>query len=211
MKIRNLFLVLFFIGNITIYGMDNADNNSYNCNPVKHDIRIWCSDALPLTISNCLGESLADALTGSRSDMYSTGMIGIGYRYNLGRFKAGTDLGFLRINSKHTPYGGSLPTLKEKTNHFLIIPTGEFAYYKRGIIRLYGSAGAGVMLYRSEYSPLGSKKQINDVPSRSGLSCNFAFQTNPIAIEISNQRIGGYLEAGIGYKGFCTAGLIIKL
>lgn len=211
MKIKNLFLVLFFIGNITLYGMEKGDNNYYENNTSKHDIQIWYSDALPLTISNCLGESLSDALTGSRSDMNSTGMVGIGYRYNLGRFKAGTDLGFLRMNNKHLLYGESTPSIKEQTNHFLIMPTGEFAYYKKGIVRLYGSAGAGMMLYRSEYTPLESKKQLNDIPSHSGLNCNFAFQANPIAIEIGSQRIAGFLEAGMGYKGFCTAGLIIKL
>lgn len=208
MKIRNILLTLFLIGNITLYGMNKAGNNSDES--VKHDIRIWCSDALPLTIANCLGESLSNILTGYQSDNYSTGMIGVGYRYTLSRFKVGTDLGFLRMNSKLTPYGESLPTLKEKTNHFLIIPTGEFAYYKKGILKLYGSAGAGVMLLRTEYTPLENKKQLNDMPYRSDLSCNFAFQVNPIAIEIGNQRIGGYLEAGMGYKGFCTAGVIFK-
>jgi hypothetical protein len=42
---------------------------------------------------------------------------------------------------------------------------------------------------------------------KSTLSTSFAYQINPIAIRVGNDRIGGFVEAGFGTKGFVTAGL----
>ena len=38
----------------------------------------------------------------------------------------------------------------------------------------------------------------------------FAYQVNPIALRVGNHRIGGFLEAGLGYKGFLTAGVSLR-
>ena len=45
---------------------------------------------------------------------------------------------------------------------------------------------------------------------KASLSTNFAYQVNPIALRVGNERIGGFLEAGLGHKGFLTAGVSLK-
>lgn len=37
----------------------------------------------------------------------------------------------------------------------------------------------------------------------------FIYQLNPIAVRVGNDRIGGFVEAGLGLKGFVTAGVSI--
>ena len=45
---------------------------------------------------------------------------------------------------------------------------------------------------------------------KADLSTNFAYQVNPFAIRIGNDRVGGFIETGLGYKGFLTAGVSLR-
>jgi len=51
------------------------------------------------------------------------------------------------------------------------------------------------------------KKNAN---TKAKTATDFAFQVNPIALRVGNDHIGGFLEAGLGYKGFVTAGMSLK-
>ena len=152
---------------------------------------------------------LADAVTGSkRTDENYSLVYGFGYRYSLGRFKVGTDLGFSTSNSKLALAGEQAPSLKESNVNFMILPTAEFVYYKRGLFELYGMAAAGVNLSRHKETALtdAGKK----AAKKADLSTSFAYQVNPIALRVGNDRIGGFVEAGLGNKGFLTAGVSLK-
>ena len=153
----------------------------------KHEIRLSVSDGLTQGSVDILGMGLADAVTGSkRTDENYSLVYGFGYRYSLGRFKVGTDLGFSTSNSK----------------------AAEFVYYKRGLFELYGTAAAGVNLSRHKETALtdAGKK----AAKKADLSTSFAYQVNPIALRVGNDRIGGFVEAGLGNKGFLTAGVSLK-
>ena len=159
---------------------------------------------------------LADAVTGSkRTDENYSLVYGFGYRYSSGRFKVGTDLGFSTSNSKLALAGEQAPSLKESNVNFLILPAAEFVYYKaefvyykRGLFELYGTAAAGVNLSRHKETALtdAGKK----AAKKADLSTSFAYQVNPIALRVGNDRIGGFVEAGLGNKGFLTAGVSLK-
>ena len=98
----------------------------------KHEIRLSVSDGLTQGSVDILGMGLADAVTGSkRTDENYSLVYGFGYRYSLGRFKVGTDLGFSTSNSKLALAGEQAPSLKESNVNFLILPAAEFVYYKR--------------------------------------------------------------------------------
>ena len=45
---------------------------------------------------------------------------------------------------------------------------------------------------------------------KANFSTDFAYQVNPIAVRVGNERVGGFVEAGLGNKGFLTAGLSFK-
>ena len=121
----------------------------------KHEIRLSVSDGLTQGSVDILGMGLADAVTGSkRTDENYSLVYGFGYRYSLGRFKVGTDLGFSSSNSKLALAGEQAPSLKESNVNFMILPAAEFVYYKRGLFELYGTAAAGVNLSRHKETAL---------------------------------------------------------
>ncbi|WP_042367800.1 hypothetical protein [Bacteroides neonati] len=210
MKFKLLLLLLFLaLGANTIHAQDMAKNNLIYS--PKHEIRLSISDGLTLSTSSFLGMGLADAITGtSRSDAKSSGVIGVGYRYSIDRFRVGADLGFSRISSKITYEQEKTPAVKENVLNFLILPTGEFVYYKRRLVELYGSAAVGVNMSRQTQTGMTNVGKLLIANNQSRFTTEFAFQVNPIAVRVGNDRIGGFLEAGLGYRGFITAGVSMR-
>lgn len=175
----------------------------------RHEIRLAASDGLTLGLANVFGMGLTDAVIGSkRSDEKSSLVYSLGYRYSIARFRVGADLGFAQSTGKLTLAGETAPSLKEKDLNFMLLPTVEFVYFKRGVVELYGGASAGVNLVNHTEKSLN--KTAASSAKKSDLSTNFAYQVNPIALRVGNQRIGGFLEAGLGYKGFVTAGVSLR-
>lgn len=175
----------------------------------RHEIRLSASDGLTLGLANVFGMGLSDAVTGSkRSDEKSSLVYSLGYRYSIAQFRVGADLGFVQSTSKLTLIGETAPSLKEKDLNFMLLPTVEFVYFKRGVVELYGGASAGVNLVNHTEKSLN--KTAASSAKKNDLSTNFAYQVNPIALRVGNQRIGGFLEAGLGYKGFVTAGVSLR-
>lgn len=175
----------------------------------RHEIRLSASDGLTLGLANVFGMGLSDAVTGSkRSDEKSSLVYSLGYRYSIAQFRVGADLGFVQSTSKLTLIGETAPSLKEKDLNFMLLPTVEFVYFKRGVVELYGGASAGVNLVNHTEKSLNQTATSN--AKKSDLSTTFAYQVNPIALRVGNQRIGGFLEAGLGYKGFVTAGVSLR-
>ena len=177
---------------------------SYN----SHDIRIGYSDGLTLGGASFWGMGLSDAITGTkRSDEQSTGVFGLGYRYTLTkRFKLGMDLGIAKVTSKVTSSPDKTPSVKEKELNLLVLPSAEFVYLRRNLFQLYGSVSAGVDFTRHYETGLTERgKEL--AQEKSKFETSFAYQVNPIGLRVGNNRFGGFVEAGLGYKGFVTAGL----
>ena len=136
-----------------------------------HEIRIAVSDGITLSMASFLGMGLSDWVTGTkRSEIQSTGVYGIGYRYAINRFKVGADVGFINITSELKYANEKTPSLKEKSRDILVLPTGEFIYYKRGVISLYGSASAGIdfswdsfQALRTILKPVGNATSVTDI------------------------------------------------
>ena len=193
---------------LTIISANAQDKKNSDASFNRHDIRIGYSDGLTLGGANFWGMGLSDAITGTkRSDAQSTGVFGLGYRYAMSkRFKLGMDLGFAKVTSKITSSPDKVPSIKEKELNFLVLPTAEFIYYRRNHFQLYGSASAGVDFTRHFETGLTERgKEL--AQKKSKFETDFAYQINPIGLRIGNNRIGGFVEAGLGYKGFVTAGL----
>ena len=176
----------------------------------RHTIRLTYSDGLTLGGASFWGMGLADVVTGTqRSDQQSTGVFGIGYRYAAKRWlKVGMDLGFAQVQSKLTSAPDNVPSIREKELNLLVLPTAEFVYFKRNLFELYGSAAVGVDLSRRYETGLTNHgKQI--AKENSNLEVGFVNQVNPIGLRVGNNRIGGFVEAGLGYRGFITAGITL--
>lgn len=208
MKIKFVALLLCAaVSSNVAKGQETTANNTQSM--PRHEIRLSASDGLTLGLANVFGMGLSDAVTGSkRSDEKSSLVYSLGYRYSIARFRVGADLGFVQSTSKLTLIGETAPSLKEKDLNFMLLPTVEFVYFKRGVVELYGGASAGVNLVNHTEKSLNQTATSN--AKKSDLSTTFAYQVNPIALRVGNQRIGGFLEAGLGYKGFVTAGVSLR-
>ncbi len=208
MKIKFIALLLCAaVSSNVAKGQETTANNTQSM--PRHEIRLSASDGLTLGLANVFGMGLSDAVTGSkRSDEKSSLVYSLGYRYSIAQFRVGADLGFVQSTSKLTLIGETAPSLKEKDLNFMLLPTVEFVYFKRGVVELYGGASAGVNLVNHTEKSLNQTATSN--AKKSDLSTTFAYQVNPIALRVGNQRIGGFLEAGLGYKGFVTAGVSLR-
>lgn len=206
MKIRTIILSLCVAASVnTIYAQSKSPR--FTPSEYKNDIRISVSDGSTMTMTNVFGTGLADAILGSkRSNEKVWGVFGVGYRYNIQRFKVGGDFGFAHVSSELAYSGQKKPSVKEKELNFLVLPTAEFSYFRRGVVELYGTASAGANFKRHSESALTEEGR-KLAKTKSDFSTAFAYQVNPIALRVGNDRIGGFVEAGFGTKGFVTAGL----
>lgn len=186
-----------------------AGVNMANAQDNRHEIRVSVSDGLTQSAVDVLGLGLADAVTGSkRTDEKASIVYGLGYRYAVGRFRVGADLGFAHTTSKLTLSGEKMPSIKERELNFMILPTAEFVYLKSRLVELYGNASAGVSLKR--HTETGLTEAGKAAAAKAGLNTSFAYQVNPIALRVGNETIGAFVEAGLGHKGFVTAGLSFR-
>lgn len=194
-----------FVLSLCVFAGVSVANGQEN----KHEIRISASDGLTQSAVDVLGLGLADAVTGSkRTDEKSSIVYGLGYRYAISRFRVGADLGFSHTTSKLTLAGDKKPSIKERELNFMVLPTAEFVYLKGKLIELYGNASAGVSIKR--HTEAGLTEAGRNAAAKADLNTSFAYQVNPIAMRIGNETIGGFLEAGLGHKGFVTAGISFR-
>lgn len=186
-----------------------AGVNMANAQDNRHEIRVSVSDGLTQSAVDVLGLGLADAVTGSkRTDEKASIVYGLGYRYAVGRFRVGADLGFAHTTSKLTLSGDKMPSIKERELNFMILPTAEFVYLKSRLVELYGNASAGVSLKR--HTETGLTEAGKAAAAKADLNTSFAYQVNPIALRVGNETIGAFVEAGLGHKGFITVGLSFR-
>lgn len=205
MKLKFLALSLVMVAGVNMVNAQSSTKD-FVSEDRKHDIRLSVSDGLTQGTSDILGMGIGDAILGTkRSDSKTSLTYGFGYRYSINRFRVGADLGFGMSTSKLALAGENSPSIKEKDLRFLVLPTAEFVYFKRRLVELYGSA-AGVNLSRHTETALTKEA----TAGKSSFSTDFAYQVNPIALRVGNDRVGGFVEAGLGTKGFVTAGVSFK-
>lgn len=91
-------------------------------------------------------------------------------------------------------------------NTVLVMPTFEFKYMRKGIVELYGNVDAGMAFYNyQERVPDGGKENF-----KSTWTPSFAMQINPIGIRVG-KKVAGFAEFGVGFRGFGTVGLSVRL
>lgn len=213
MKImKSMSMRMFFLALVVLSGFGSVQaqvkETAVSSNN-KHEIRLSVSDGLPRTLSELVGFGIFDALLGTkRTDAKTYGVYSLGYRYSINRIRIGSDLAFASTSSKISFLQDETPSYKESNLSFLVLPTFEYQYYKKGIVELYGSVAAGVDVTRTSYDNLGSGKTADQF--KANYCTSFAYQVNPIAIRVGNDRVGGFMEAGLGVKGFLTAGISVR-
>ena len=191
-------------------GQMHAQSSSKYSSSQRNEFRIGYSDGLTLSTASFWGMGIGDALVGTgRQDQTGTGVFGLGYRYGINRFRVGLDLGFASVSSKYDYAESKQKDIKETQLNFIVMPVAELTYYRKGIVELYGSVAAGIDLTNIKEKGLTEAGKAH-ADTKGRTTTDFAFQVNPIAVRVGNDHIGGFLEAGVGTKGFLTAGVSLK-
>ena len=208
MKFSNKIFTLIVCMLIPALAMSAQDEKEAYVDFNRHDIRVTYSDGLTLGGASFWGMGLSDVITGTkRTNQESSGVFGLGYRYAFGkRFRLGLDLGLAKVTCILTSFPDMAPSIKAKELNFLVLPTAELVYFRRDLFQLYGSVSAGLNLTRHYETGLTERgKEL--AREKSNFDSEIAYQINPIGLRVGSNRIGGFVEAGLGYKGFITAGI----
>lgn len=192
-------VLLFFF--IIFYSFQIVAAQEYNLNYNKNEVRISFSDGIPLRVVTSIASIFTDIF--SNQEVLESSSIGhwsAGYRYFTSHKVAlGGDITLQTVDYdfQHKNGGSS----SQKLTYATIMPAFEFNYYRNDLIRLYGSlmAGIGLVTIKTSFYEDEEDNFDND---------NYiapAFQINPIGVRIGKQ-FGGFLELGVGSKGFVTLG-----
>lgn len=177
--------------------------------PAKNEFRLFYATGSPGgTPSIRFARSLSDAILGgalgyNRTETGSMGMVGMAYRYHFGRLAVGIDLGISPEKVEYFKDKSELPDLTENKICYLAMPTVEFTYYHNDLVKLYGGAGAGMMVEHT-------KAKKGDVNKKGSNETQFAYQVTPIGMRVGNNWVGAFVEAGYGHKGLLTAGITLS-
>lgn len=189
--------------------------SAQECKSKKHEIRVFYGETFQLDIARGIANGLVDAIGSIGSAHFKTssnvyGAFGLGYRYNINRFKVGGDISYIGYRSKIAMNKGGASDYKTSENNFIVMPSAEFVYYKYGILELYGGAGVGTFISLSKSTPVTpeGKKFLNN--NLNDKSADIAYQINPIALRLGNGTVGGFLELGYGMKGLVNLGVSVK-
>jgi hypothetical protein len=169
----------------------------------KHEIRVSYSDGIPTTLVDGFANALAAAFLGQKtnSKTSSFGNIGLGYRNQMtNRIRVGADITFQQEKTEITDKDNKI-IQKTNSRYIMVMPTFSFSYAKTAWIDFYGEAAAGAVL--------DDHTQTGGTNTTSQNTIDFAFQINPIGLRVG-KKIGGFLEAGFGYRGFVNLGLNYK-
>ncbi|WP_077197611.1 hypothetical protein [Prevotella ihumii] len=191
------------------YGVAFAQTDATEM-PRKNEFRIGYSDGQTLGKASFWGIGLGNAVSGTtRKKDEATGVFSVGYRYSINRLRIGIDLGLVTVTSTYDWQGSGSEDIRRTQSNFMVMPVGEFLYYKRGVVELYGSLATGIDITSTSEKGL-TRRGIEYAVTKHVADVDFAFQVNPIALRIGNNHIGGFLEAGVGYRGFVTGGLSLR-
>lgn len=198
-----VWVILAFTACSSLFAQNDNKND-------KHEVRAYYGEPLGMDLMNILSDGLTDALSGQTRSTSRVGLFGLGYRYKINRFKLGADLSYVGYKSDVKMSKNGTTDYKTSEHNFIVLPSADFVYYKRGILELYGGAGFGALFGTSKYTSVtdAGKKYLNNNLTDQSLS--FAFHVAPIAIRLGNDRIGGFAELGYGMKGFVNVGLSFK-
>lgn len=93
---------------------------------------------------------------------------------------------------------------EQTSNYYTVAAETTYAYMKKEKMRLYGLLGAGATFSNDKV------KDYSDKSEDSSNSSFFNFQVTPIGFSYG-KNWGGFIEAGVGYRGLFSFGLFYDL
>lgn len=189
---------LFILSSVFILSSLKAQEYEHE---IELGVGVWSSNQIVTAFSDIIVTALPLGIKMENST--DIGEFHLGYKYSMTeRFGLGSIFSF--------NYGyadgavNSIKTGEFKRYFYTIAVEGDFKYIDNPNFKLYSLLGLGVTYYHQNYKEIGSNgTEKND-------ELYFNFQITPIGVKFGN-RIGGFVEAGFGYRGILSAGLFVRL
>lgn len=120
------------------------------------------------------------------------------FRYtNSGRWAFGAGVSYENVpvtyKAGHVPHKGNC-------NCITIMPSAKVVWFNRKIVGMYSKVGAGLGLTMDK-----------NADNTTRVNTNFAFQLNPVCLELGNDTVRGFLELGFGMQGLAQIGIRYNL
>jgi hypothetical protein len=190
MKMKQLFLLsalCMLIGNY-LYAQDR-----------RHEISVGYGLGTTSDFIDAFSDVLATALTGGEirqdNENYS-GAVHLAYKYLvMDRLGVGGTLAYEHVNAD--AWQGGAKTGRLKRNYYTIAAEVDYRYIRRPLFTLYSGLGLGYTSHNEKYLPDGGTESSDNTG-------HFNFHVTGIGARYGG-RVGGFAEAGFGYKGlFCV-------
>lgn len=145
-----------------------------------------------------------------RTDIKDAGAYFISFqRWLVPQFTIGFTMGAEQENGSFEEFAGIQSGEYHKRSLSIAMEV-RYYYLRRGPLRIYSMAGIGTHFYQQLTSfnyNLNGTTVILD--SRDERTIGATYQVSPLGIRYG-RRLGGFLEAGYGYKGIVNAGVALR-
>lgn len=189
---------VYFLGIcLLISGYLNAQNS-------KHEISGGVGIGTSIELVDIFSDLFSSALTagGYSADNSSySGGIYLGYKY-LVQPKIGIGGSLIYEHSSSDIFVNQVRDGKEKTNYYTIAAEADYRYINKTNFTIYSGLGIGYTVFSEKYTPDSGEETNSDTG-------NINFQVTAIGAKFGN-KIGGYAEAGFGYKGILAIGAFVR-
>lgn len=189
---KKTFLLLVFV--VIFAGKNSAQEQ-------QHEVYAGYGLLSSNELVDAFSSILATTLTGGSyktNNSQSIGNILIGYKYLPNR-RIAVGASYAYNSRSADVMSGDVKNGDLKRKYQTLAGEFEFRYIAKGHFKLYSSLGAGVTLYDETYTSNTREVEEND-------NIFFNFQVSALGFKFGD-RIGGFAEVGLGYKGILSAGL----
>ncbi|GAA0550176.1 outer membrane beta-barrel protein [Chitinophaga japonensis] len=190
MKTKQLFLLsaLCLLAGNSLFAQDR-----------RHEISLGYGLGTTSDFLDAFSDVLATAVSGgeiSQDNENYSGAVHLSYKYLvMGRLGVGGTLVYEHANADAWQDG--VHTGRIKRDYYTIAAEVDYRYVRRPFFTLYSGLGLGYTSHNEKYQPGGGAES-------SESTGHFNFQVTGIGARFG-ARVGGFAEAGFGYKGlFCV-------
>jgi hypothetical protein len=162
---------------------------------------VWSTSNLAFTLGDAFVNAIDIAGTVQFEEQKASPVYHISYKY-FPKQKFGVGATFATGSERATGKTDNQDNGKLKRAYINIAIEPTYYYLNRKHFKLYGLVGVGLLYLHQDYTPNNGEKKSQSLYTTD-------FQITPIGIKAGN-AIGGYLEAGLGYRGIISCGLFCR-
>lgn len=155
----------------------------------------WGIGTVPHLIEG-FSDALSSALVGDNASENTYGVFSVQYMHNINqRFGIGVAASYEYI------YKDGKDSKKHSENYFTVMPTVRAYWFRGNSVGMYSRVAVGASLNVYNVPSASSKTE------QTHTDIQLAYHAAPVAVEVGNNKVSGFLELGFGYQGIVNVGV----